>query len=465
MAESPIVRVSRKRGLPPSKGSLAASEPGSTVEAESQKSDASRGSSMLRWVAGSQRFEICKHFTGMTEKAVGSSNADKAAPPVFEDFLYQEAEEAKRGDAQRKALREAIAACDINSLESATTMANASVEIAAAGDASVTVQVAVQVAVPPQEPADEPQPPQPADDASSGPPSLFSISDDSPASTPRADLGPTSLGSATRRPRTITRFAALDAEPQLPTPSAGWSVSVLRPRGSMSVLVRFRSDPALYHHRVLLTDAYSEEGDRHMALTPDRRVRPLAVTEAELLDVLLYSEALPTGVRSEDCYRDVDTAAGLFQKEEIAGALRVGQSNVDALRGAPRRALSDDVLRIRAGLQADSSSGLVADSRGVGESPLLRFPAGGGPAGAPGDGTPQDPAGAGYAPLPFVDPGAAPGESPRDVPLGIPTPVAVDDSAELAASRAVVVPAAGQVPIFRDDVYVRAATPQDLDAD
>jgi len=310
-------------------------------------------------------------------------------------------------------------------------MANVSVEIAAAGDASVTVQVAVQVAVPPQEPADEPQPPQepadepqppqPADDASSGPPSLFSISDDSPASTPRADLGPTSLGSATRRPRTITRFAALDAEPQLPTPSAGWSVSVLRPRGSMSVLVRFRSDPALYHHRVLLTDAYSEEGDRHMALTPDRRVRPLAVTEAELLDVLLYSGALPTGVRSEDCYRDVDTAAGLFQKEEIAGALRVGQSNVDALRGAPRRALSDDVLRIRAGLQADSSSGLVADSRGVGESPLLRFPAGGGPAGAPGDGTPQDPAGAGYAPLPFVDPGAAPGESPRDVPLGIPT--------------------------------------------
>ena len=301
-------------------------------------------------------------------------------------------------------------------------MANVSVEIAAAGDASVTVQVAVQVAVPPQEPADEPQPPQepadepqppqPADDASSGPPSLFSISDDSPASTPRADLGPTSLGSATRRPRTITRFAALeavaaepppqpqphappqhedleaqdeDAEPQLPTPSAGWSVSVLRPRGSMSVLVRFRSDPALYHHRVLLTDAYSEEGDRHMALTPDRRVRPLAVTEAELLDVLLYSGALPTGVRSEDCYRDVDTAAGLFQKEEIAGALRVGQSNVDALRGAPRRALSDDVLRIRAGLQADSSSGLVADSRGVGESPLLRFPAGGGPAGAPGD--------------------------------------------------------------------------------
>ena len=210
-----------------------------------------------------QRFEICKHFTGMTEKAVGSSNADKAAPPVFEDFLYQEAEEAKRGDAQRKALREAIAACDINPLESATTMANVSVEIAAAGDASVTVQVVVQVAVPPQEPADEPQPPQepadepqppqPADDASSGPPSLFSNSDDSPASTPRADLGPTSLGSATRRPRTITRFAALeavaaepppqpqphappqhedfeaqdeDAEPQLPTPSASCDFGV-----------------------------------------------------------------------------------------------------------------------------------------------------------------------------------------------------------------------------------------------
>ena len=75
-----------------------------------------------------QRFEICKHFTGMTEKAVGSSNADKAAPPVFEDFLYQEAEEAKRGNAQRKALGEAIAACDINPLESAALWT--SVEIA-----------------------------------------------------------------------------------------------------------------------------------------------------------------------------------------------------------------------------------------------------------------------------------------------------------------------------------------------
>ena len=117
---------------------------------------------------------------------------------------------------------------------------------------------------------------------------------------------------------------------------------LLRPRDA--VLVRFRSDPALYHHRVLLTDAYSEEGDRHMALTPDRRVRPLAVTEAELLDVLLYSGALPTGVRSEDCYRDVDTAAGPFQEEEIAGALRVGQSKVDTLRGVPRRALPDDLL-------------------------------------------------------------------------------------------------------------------------
>ena len=65
-------------------------------------------------------------------------------------------------------------------------MANVSVEIAAAGDA--------------------------ADDASSGPPSLCANSDESDdSSTPRADLGPTSLGSATRRPRTITRFAALEA--------------------------------------------------------------------------------------------------------------------------------------------------------------------------------------------------------------------------------------------------------------
>ena len=79
------------------------------------------------------------------------------------------------------------------------------------------------------------------------------------------------------------------------TPRARQSASVPRPSGSMSellrprdaVLVRYRSDPALYHHRVLLTDAYSEDGDRHMVLTADRRVRPLVITEAELMDVIL----------------------------------------------------------------------------------------------------------------------------------------------------------------------------------
>lgn len=55
MAESLGVRASRKRAPLPSEGSLAGSEPGSTVAAESEKSAASRGSAMLRWVAGSEQ--------------------------------------------------------------------------------------------------------------------------------------------------------------------------------------------------------------------------------------------------------------------------------------------------------------------------------------------------------------------------------------------------------------------------
>ena len=104
------------------------------------------------------------------------------------------------------------------------------------------------------------------------------------------------------------------------TPLAGQSASVSRPSGSMSellrprdaVLVRYWSDPVFYHQRVLLTDAYSEGGDRHMVLTPDRRVRPLVIMEAELMDVILYSGIFPDGLRAADCCRDIDTTAGAF---------------------------------------------------------------------------------------------------------------------------------------------------------
>ena len=74
-----------------------------------------------------------------------------------------------------------------------------------------------------------------------------------------------------------------------------------------------------------------------MVLTLDRRVRLLVITEAELMDVILYSGTLPAGIRAADCYRDIDTTAGAFQEEEIAGAIRVGQSKVDTLWGAPSR--------------------------------------------------------------------------------------------------------------------------------
>ena len=165
-----------------------------------------------------------------------------------------------------------------------------------------------------------------------------------------------------------------------------------------------------------------------------------------------YSGALPAGVRSADCYRDIDTTAGAFQEEEIAGAIRVGQSKVDTLGGAPRRALSDDLLRLRAGLQADARSGLLSDTRGQGVSPLLRSSADGGPPGAPPEGTPQATPGAGDNPLPFVDPGALPDGTPQEVPLGIPTSVTVDDSAELAASRA-------GVETLRREVHSRDGEP------
>ena len=69
--------------------------------------------------------------------------------------------------------------------------------------------------------------------------------------------------------------------------------------------------------------------------------------------------------------------------------------------------------------------------------------------------------GAGDAPLPFVDPGASPDGTPQEVPLGIPTPVAVDDSAELAASRARVETLRREVDEQRrraDDALARVAT-------
>ena len=89
---------------------------------------------------------------------------------------------------------------------------------------------------------------------------------------------------------------------------------------------------------------------------------------------------------------------------------------------------------------------MLSDTRGQGVSLLLRYSVYGGPPGPPPEGTPQAIPGAGDAPLPFVDPGASPDGTPQEVPLGIPTPVAVDDSAELAASRA-------RVETLRREVY------------
>ena len=137
---------------------------------------------------------------------------------------------------------------------------------------------------------------------------------------------------------------------------------LLRPHDA--VLVRYRRDPVLWHHRVLLTGPLLE-GDTQTSLTPDRRVRPLIVTSAELIDMVMYDGTMPVNIDAADAYRDVDAPGGQFRVGEVEMAVRIANSKAFALEHpeARRRVLKDDSLRWRAGLDPDPDTGVAHDSR------------------------------------------------------------------------------------------------------
>ena len=84
-----------------------------------------------------------------------------------------------------------------------------------------------------------------------------------------------------------------------------------------AVLVRFRSDPQLWHHKLTLSEPYNYDCAQYV-LTPDRRVKSMTFGAATLQEILLYSGDLSPD--AEDCCRDVDSTHGPFMKAEIRAA-------------------------------------------------------------------------------------------------------------------------------------------------
>ena len=96
-----------------------------------------------------------------------------------------------------------------------------------------------------------------------------------------------------------------------------------------AVLVIFRADPILWHHRLILSAGIGGHLAQYV-LTPDRRVKLMRFNAETAQDLFLYSGTLGSRMVSTDCYRDVDSKHGPFLEPEIVADMRVAESRVRA---------------------------------------------------------------------------------------------------------------------------------------
>ena len=102
-----------------------------------------------------------------------------------------------------------------------------------------------------------------------------------------------------------------------------------RPLGH--VLVRFKDDPVLLHHRLLLRQG---PGAKWVVATPDRDVWCVDLVVGELFsEIVSYDGArLPTGIRSDKAYRDKDSEEGVFSPSDIQELVEEADVIIEKLR-------------------------------------------------------------------------------------------------------------------------------------
>ena len=85
------------------------------------------------------------------------------------------------------------------------------------------------------------------------------------------------------------------------------------------VLVRFKGDPVLLHHRVVV--GVSERGVA--VISPDRVVHLVRLQLGDRYDRIVNWDGsrLPRGITSKQCYRDRDSKRGKFTPDDIDRAI------------------------------------------------------------------------------------------------------------------------------------------------
>jgi hypothetical protein len=119
------------------------------------------------------------------------------------------------------------------------------------------------------------------------------------------------------------------------------------------VLARFKDDPRLWHHRVVLR--VFDDGDM-VVVTPDRDVQTTDFTDTDkYADVKAWNGVkLPAG-RSKDCYLDIHSSGGAFGAAELESLIR-------AADGLPQHGVR---RRLRAKTDAKAAAAI---GKGIGSS-------------------------------------------------------------------------------------------------